>query len=101
MSPIATLVERSTRFLMLVALPQGNHQADAVADALAGAITTLPTQLTKSLTWDLGHEMASTGGSRSNRCAGLLLRSELALATRQQREHCECLAWPGWDARSG
>jgi IS30 family transposase len=58
MSPIATLVERSTRFLMLVALPRGNHQADAVADALAGAITTLPTQLTKSLTWDLGHEMA-------------------------------------------
>ena len=58
MSPIATLVERSTRFLMLVALPQGNHQADAVADALAGAITALPTQLTKSLTWDLGHEMA-------------------------------------------
>jgi IS30 family transposase len=47
MSPIATLVERSTRFLMLVALPQGNHQADAVADALAGAITTLPTQLAK------------------------------------------------------
>jgi IS30 family transposase len=58
MSPIATLVERSTRFLMLVGLPQGNPQADAVADALAGAITTLPTQLTKSLTWDLGHEMA-------------------------------------------
>ena len=57
-SPIATLVERSTRFLMLVALPQGNHQADTVADALADAITALPTQLTKSLTWDLGHEMA-------------------------------------------
>jgi transposase, IS30 family len=58
MSPIATLVERSTRFLMLVALPQGNHHADAVADALAGAITALPTRLTKSLTWDLGQEMA-------------------------------------------
>jgi IS30 family transposase len=29
-----------------------------VADALAGAITTLPTRLTKSLTWDLGQEMA-------------------------------------------
>jgi IS30 family transposase len=58
MSPIATLVERSTRYLMLVALPGGNHQADAVADALAAVITTLPTQLAKSLTWDLGHEMA-------------------------------------------
>jgi IS30 family transposase len=58
MSPVATLVERSTRYLMLVALPGGNHQADAVADALATAITTLPEQLAKSLTWDLGHEMA-------------------------------------------
>ena len=58
MSPVATLVERSTRFLMLVALPDGNHKADAVADALAQAVTTLPAQLAKSLTWDLGHEMA-------------------------------------------
>ena len=58
MSPVATLVERSTRFLMLVALPGGNHKADAVADALAAAITTLPAQLARSLTWDQGHEMA-------------------------------------------
>jgi IS30 family transposase len=58
MSPVAALVERSTRYLMLVALPGGNHQADAVADALAAAITTLAEQLAKSLTGDLGHEMA-------------------------------------------
>ncbi len=58
MSPVATLVERKTRFLLLVGLPRGDHQADAVADALAAAITTLPSQLAKSLTWDLGHEMA-------------------------------------------
>jgi IS30 family transposase len=58
MSPIATLVERSTRFVMLVRLPGGNHQADVVADALAAAITTLPKQVTRSLTWDQGHEMA-------------------------------------------
>ncbi len=51
-------MERSTRYLMLVALPRGNHQADAVADALAAAITTVPQQLTKSLTWNLGHQMA-------------------------------------------
>jgi IS30 family transposase len=55
---VATLVERSTRYLMLVALPEGNRQTDAVAGALAAAITTLPQQLAKSLTWDLGHEMA-------------------------------------------
>jgi IS30 family transposase len=58
MSPVATLVERSTRYLMLVGLP-GGHQAELVADALAMAITQLPRQLTRSLTWDQGHEMAA------------------------------------------
>jgi IS30 family transposase len=57
MSPVATLVERSTRYLMLVGLPDG-HRAELVAHALAAAITTLPRQLTRSLTWDQGHEMA-------------------------------------------
>ena len=58
MSPVATLVERSTRFVMLVALPDG-HKADVVADALAAKITTLPAALTRTLTWDQGHEMAA------------------------------------------
>jgi IS30 family transposase len=58
MSPVATLVERSTRYLMLVGLPAGNHKADAVADALAAAVQHLPAHLAKSLTWDQGHEMA-------------------------------------------
>jgi transposase, IS30 family len=56
-SAIGTLVERSTRFVMLVALPNG-HKADLVADAIAGKITTLPAALTRTLTWDQGHEMA-------------------------------------------
>jgi IS30 family transposase len=57
MTPVATLVERSTRFLMLVALPDG-HRAELVADALAAKITTLPAALTRTLTWDQGNEMA-------------------------------------------
>ena len=54
---LATLVERSTRFVMLVALPNG-HKADLVAEALAAKITTLPAALARTLTWDQGHEMA-------------------------------------------
>ncbi|QIS17625.1 IS30 family transposase [Nocardia terpenica] len=57
MSPIATLVERSTRFVMLVALPDG-HRAELVATALAARIVTLPLALRRTLTWDQGHEMA-------------------------------------------
>src|SRR4051812_38134564 len=58
MSPVATLVERSTRFVMLVALPSG-PKAALVADALAAKITTLPAALTRTLTWDQRHEMAA------------------------------------------
>jgi len=57
MSAVATLVERSTRYLQLVGLPDG-HRADVVADALAATISTFPRQLAKSLTWDQGNEMA-------------------------------------------
>jgi len=56
-STVATLVERTSRFVMLVSLPN-SHTAGVVADALADAITTLPSQLRRSLTWDQGKEMA-------------------------------------------
>ncbi len=57
MSAIVTLVERSTRFAMLIALPDG-HASYKVVAALAAHITTLPEQLKRSLTWDQGKEMA-------------------------------------------
>jgi IS30 family transposase len=56
-SAIGTLVERQTRYVMLVALPHG-RTADAVRTALAERILTLPEQLRRSLTWDRGTEMA-------------------------------------------
>ena len=73
-SAIGTLVERTTRFTMLLHLPPmeghgttprakngpalAGHGAEAVRDAIAATITTLPGQLRRSLTWDQGTEMA-------------------------------------------
>jgi IS30 family transposase len=72
-SAIGTLVERSTRFTMLLHLPRmpghgqvrvhngpalAGHGAEAVRDAIAASITSLPQQLRRSLTWDQGAEMA-------------------------------------------
>ena len=56
-SAIATLVERQTRYAMLVHLPDG-HSAVAVRDGLLAAIKTLPAHLWKTLTWDQGTELA-------------------------------------------
>ena len=58
MSQIGTLVERSTRFTMLVPLPDGRTAA-AVAAALTPVIAGLPGALRRSLTWDQGTEMAA------------------------------------------
>ena len=55
-SAIGTLVERSTRFVMLLHLPQG-HGALEVQEAMIAATQRLPQTLWKSLTWDQGIEM--------------------------------------------
>jgi IS30 family transposase len=56
-SAIATLVERSTRFVILVALPDGKASEHVVAQ-LTAAMGWLPQRLRASLTWDQGSEMA-------------------------------------------
>ena len=73
-SAIGTLVERTTRFTMLLHLPReegygvipprkngpalAGYGAVAMKNALASAITTLPEQLRRSLTWDRGKELS-------------------------------------------
>ena len=73
-SAIGTLVERTTRFTLLLYLPRmaghghearvkngpalAGHGAEAVRDAISRTIVTLPEQLRRSLTWDQGAEMA-------------------------------------------
>jgi IS30 family transposase len=72
-SAIGTLVERTTRFTMLLHLPRmdghggprvhngpalAGHGAEAVRDAIAATMTALPAQLRQSLTWDQGAELA-------------------------------------------
>jgi IS30 family transposase len=73
-SAIGTIVERTTRFTLLLHLPRmaghgqearvkngpalAGHGAEAVRDAITRTITTLPEQLRRSLTWDQGAEMA-------------------------------------------
>jgi IS30 family transposase len=57
-SAIGTLVERTTRFTMLLHLPH-DHTAAAVQDAMLEAMSRLPATLRKTLTWDQGKEMAN------------------------------------------
>jgi len=56
-SAVGTLVERQTRFVMLLHLPD-THEATAVQAAMEKAIATMPAALFKTLTWDRGKEMA-------------------------------------------
>ena len=56
-SAIGTLVERTTRFVMLLHLPNG-RTAEHVREALTKRIVTLPAELRKSITWDQGKELS-------------------------------------------
>ncbi len=57
-SAMATLVERTSRYTVPVALPAGRRDAATTCDALVDAVAGMPTQLCKTLTWDQGSEMA-------------------------------------------
>jgi len=56
-SAVGTLVERSTRFVILLHLP-GRHDAESVAEAMIREMSRLPVHLRQSLTWDRGAELA-------------------------------------------
>ncbi len=57
-SAIGTLVERTTRFVVLLHLPH-DHTAESVQKAMAAAMGQLPAHLWRSLTWDQGSEMSA------------------------------------------
>ena len=57
-SALGTLVDRASRFTILVHLPGRRHTAEAVRDALVQAMAVLPAELRRSLTWDQGKELA-------------------------------------------
>lgn len=57
-SAIGTLVERSTRFTILLHLPS-DRSAESVATAMIEAMGQLPAHLRRTITWDRGSEMAN------------------------------------------
>ena len=108
-SAIGTLVERTSRYTMLLHLPRmddfgetptvkngpplAGHGAEAVNSAIVAQIGGLPDQLRRSLTWDQDGELAKHVQLKDRwRYRGLLLRPALTLATPQQREHQRALA---------
>ena len=56
-SAIGTMVERTTRFVMLLHL-EGDHSAETIRAALTAKVRQLPAHLARSRTWDQGREMS-------------------------------------------
>ena len=89
-SAIGTLVERTTRFTMLLHLPRmagygmeprvkngpalAGYGAEAMRDAISAKIVTLPEQLRRSLTWDRGKELAQHAQLKNRHRPGRVLR---------------------------
>ena len=70
---MGTLVERTSRYLVPVALP-GGRDAGAVKDAVIGSVAGMPAGLLRSITWDQGVEMAQH--------AALTLATDIPISSR-------------------
>jgi IS30 family transposase len=57
-SAIGTLVERRTRYLILIHVPTGRPTAEAMRAGIVAALGQLPARLRRTLTWDQGKELA-------------------------------------------
>jgi hypothetical protein len=103
-SAIGTLVERTTRFTMLIHLPRGHdygltprtkngpalagNGAVTMKNALAATITTMPEQLRRSLTWDRGKEMSQHAAFKVETGVAVYFADPHSpLATRHEREY--------------
>jgi IS30 family transposase len=90
-SAIGTLVERSSRYVVLVPLPDG-RTAPHVRAALTRQLTRLPAELRRTLTWDQGKDGRARALLRRYQYRRLLLRPAQPVAARQQREHQRSVA---------
>ena len=80
-SKITTMVERQTRFVMLVSMPADDSKS--IVHALARTVQKLPAELRRSLTWERGSEMLRTNGLHGgDGRPSHPLRSAQSLATR-------------------
>ena len=87
MTSIGTLVERHSRYVILLKLPNG-HSAEEVRKVMTKRILTLPAQLRRSITWDQGKEMAEHVRFTVETGVQIyFLRPQEPVAARQQREH--------------
>jgi IS30 family transposase len=91
-SAIGTLVERTTRYTMLVHLPN-DHNADTVRDGLISVMQRLPQNLRNTLTWDQGKEM-SEHAAFTGRCTSVIRQALGSAAAMKIRTVCSASTFP-------
>jgi IS30 family transposase len=84
-SAIGTLVERRTRYLILIGVFHGKPTAEAMRDAITSTLQALPARLRRTLTMGSGQGTCTTSTDhRAHRHASVLLRRALSVAAWQQ-----------------